>query len=269
MKKSLSILAVSLILANAPAHACIQPNFDKNTAKAYDFIDCASSNSPILAKQGDKYGYLDGNGNIIVPFVYDQADAFYDHVARVSKDGRKFVIIYQNGQINSDFDDVGAYYNDMRAIVKGDAIGIIDKAGNIIIPPEYQKTHEPAYFRHEIFDNKSYFFVKKDGKAGVIDSNHQIIVPFVYQAISPIYDGHFVLVNDGHNIGLLDLNNPQQYQAYDDVEWHDKDGYFITMNHALLGAYSESKNIDIDIGYKYLQRIDDTHFWHKQTVNLA
>lgn len=38
--------------------------------------------------QGDKYGYVDPDGKVVVPFVWEEAEGFLDGLARVTRDGR-------------------------------------------------------------------------------------------------------------------------------------------------------------------------------------
>ena len=46
----------------------------------------------MAAKRNGLYGYLDHNGNEVIPFVYERASPFSDGVAYVKKDGKLFII---------------------------------------------------------------------------------------------------------------------------------------------------------------------------------
>ncbi len=55
----------------------------KNTVS--DQASTISEGDPILIEKGDKYGYIDTNGNVIIPFKYDDAWSFIGGYTRVSE----------------------------------------------------------------------------------------------------------------------------------------------------------------------------------------
>jgi len=120
-----------------------------------------------------KYGYIDKSGNVVIPFVYDGADgfreglaavrygdadtgkygyinmlgeeviapkydnatAFYDGIAQVSVDGEFFYIDHSGKETEfTAFSQLD--YKTFRDPEKG-KWGVVDKAGNIIVPPTY------------------------------------------------------------------------------------------------------------------------------------
>jgi len=62
-------------------------------APAYDFISITEEPNLFLASKDGKYGYLNGQGKIAIPFIYSGATAFSDGVASVSKEGSDNVIL--------------------------------------------------------------------------------------------------------------------------------------------------------------------------------
>lgn len=83
-------------------------------------------------EDGDKYGYIDTNGEIVLPFQYDHAGSFNEGVAVFITKGR-------NG------------FEDGKQ-------GVIDRTGDIIIPCEYDA----------ITYNEGYFSLIKDGDITVV-----------------------------------------------------------------------------------------------------
>ena len=102
------------------------------------------SSWPIPAKQNGKWGFLDSVGNVIIPFVYDDVRPFSEGIAAVRYNDNwgfidstgNLVIEYQYNTDNR-FEPIGYPYlaNGGRIIaIKGNKCGLIDTAGNIILP---------------------------------------------------------------------------------------------------------------------------------------
>lgn len=59
--------------------------------------------------EGGKWGYVGSNGETVIPFIYDDASAFYGDVAFVRK-GRKSAVIRRDGSIAVDWMRIGYMY---------------------------------------------------------------------------------------------------------------------------------------------------------------
>ncbi len=53
----------------------------------------------VLAQKGDRCGFLDVAGRVVIPFVYDDAGSFHQGTAPVSVGGESFYIDPQGGRI--------------------------------------------------------------------------------------------------------------------------------------------------------------------------
>ena len=51
-----------------------------------------------MVKQNDKWGYVNTKGEIAIPCVYDDANYFFEGLAKVKQNG-KWMIIDSNGQV--------------------------------------------------------------------------------------------------------------------------------------------------------------------------
>jgi len=109
-----------------------------------------------------RYGFVDMDGNIIVPFIYDFTRDFLDGFAVVSCSGK---------------------------------LGMVDFAGNYVIPPQFQFIFELLQLQEP--QKPRYYAVVYDGLWGVWDIvEGRLVVPHHYIGISGIYDS-FVRVIDG------------------------------------------------------------------------
>lgn len=93
-------------------------------------------------KKNGKYGFLNANGEIVIPAIYDFATFFVDGIACVSihdKYGK-----YKYGGINTDgvlvipcqYDQSFFFENGIALVKKDDQVGLIDKYGNSTFFPK-------------------------------------------------------------------------------------------------------------------------------------
>jgi len=111
----------------------INLNGKELTPAIYDFIDDSDNLMPV--KKDDKYGFIDNNGKLVIPFNYEDAQLFYEGLAFVKKNG-KYGYINQNGEVVIDFIYENYWYsnfNSGKAQVKKDGVIItINKKGDCI-----------------------------------------------------------------------------------------------------------------------------------------
>lgn len=66
---------------------------NKILTPAYDFISITEEPNLFLSSKDGKYGYLNGQGKIAIPFIYSGATSFSDGLASVTKEGSDDVIL--------------------------------------------------------------------------------------------------------------------------------------------------------------------------------
>lgn len=82
------------------------------------------------------YGYLDKNGNELIPAEYIEANYFYDSLALVKNSNNKLGYIDRNGNtiISFIYDDATNFKNGISAVKLNKYWGAINKSGKVIIP---------------------------------------------------------------------------------------------------------------------------------------
>ena len=102
----------------------------------------------VAVKKEGKWGFINKNGDLIVPFEYDSClNYFNKNIVAVEKDNKW---------------------------------GFVDKSGNVVIPFEYdvvQYIKEGFYVVGYSVENSA------DQKVGIIDNNGNTIVPLIYDRI--------------------------------------------------------------------------------------
>lgn len=141
----------------------------------YYGVDCYTLNSSqngchVLSKNL-KYGLVDKNYNVIVPFAYQ-----YIYALSTSN---SFVATDTNGMT-----------------------GIIDNTGKIVVPFEYEKIVNFDY-------SVNRFVAAKDGKEGVIDEKGNVLIPFNFYSIGTysVWEDNLLYISDpDYQTNIIDTN---------------------------------------------------------------
>ena len=129
----------------------------------------------IRTKLDGKYGYINSDGNLAIPFIYKDATDFFEEYAIV-QDEIGIGGINKKGEKVSEFnkyDFVGVLKNGYRKVNKDDKWGFINVAGKVTVPIIYD-------FVWPYAKANGYIPVKKDGKYGCVDVNGNIIEPLIH-----------------------------------------------------------------------------------------
>jgi len=179
----------------------------------------------VIQKNG-KYGFINLEGKICIPLIYEQAYSFYFYnMALVQLNGKfglidiygrfkianiydcinkescydgfvveingKWKFIDQNGNDNSPamFDDIRPFADYKLCWIKlGDKWGILNKNGSVLIEPKYKSsTYGAPHF------NKEYhtIVVGIENLWGIIDWDEKIILPIEYEEVKDLSEVFF------------------------------------------------------------------------------
>ena len=151
-----------------------------------------------IVEIADKYGYIDNDGNEIVPLIYDNAWEFSDGLAWVESDGKKGCIDETGKMVIPFIYDYGWKFSEGLAEVGIDGkYGYIDMAGKVIIPFEYQIVYPFS---------EGLAGVRKGDKVGYINKSGEIVIPFKYthKGVAKFSEGLSSVENDFGYIGFID-----------------------------------------------------------------
>ena len=147
---------------------------------------CVYADSDLyIRKDGKKWGAIEENGNIVIPYIYDElywrgdyilARKGYNGWGMLNKKGEIiFPLIYSS--LNEKDGYIFAY--------KGSKCGIYDKKGRVIHSIIYD---DDATWDYSMFST-GLTFIKKGGKWGFVNSEDKEVVPFKYKRDDNIYNG--------------------------------------------------------------------------------
>lgn len=121
-----------------------------------------------------KYGYIDYQGNQVIPCIYDRAFISGENDSFVLEKDGKCGVLNNRGTTLVPFkwDNIAYFSHGVAAVKMGNKCGYININGDIVIPLEYEETRN--------FIGAGFASVKREGKWGIIDVHNNVIVPFEY-----------------------------------------------------------------------------------------
>lgn len=259
MKRNISVMRkVSIFLAVLMIVGLILPVGVKAEREYYIDSNLFSDGlAPV--ELGNKWGYINRKGKLIIPFEYDSVEDFRKGVAVVTKADKKGLIdkkgkiivefgIYDSFEImDSGFISVSKYIRDKKTNEYLDTkTGIINKNGKIVVPLKY----------FAIGDCGEGLFLASKGQFGFVDTKGKEVIPFAFdgfpgqQDASIIFtkferdrillnkDGKNVVINKKGNIlysykEILSYSPSVKYAIASDVDYYtatQKKKFFIIDN---------------------------------------
>lgn len=222
---------------------------DKNTGKIIlppEYISIYWSTELAFAWDASyKYGAVDCEGNIVVPFIYDDINGVNESNGIRVKKGNKYGLISPAGKILLDtiYDGIFSYdnysesasvfYNSEIGIIKmNNKFGLVRKSGEII----YEPVLEDIGRLHN-----GYVFAKKDGKWGMLDKNAEIIKPYVFEDCKQLWDkgncafakkdGYWALIsNEGRELTPFKFDEILQFSFSENIFIVQRDGKYGAIN---------------------------------------
>ena len=159
-------------------------------------------------KVGDRYGFIDTTGKLIVPMMDTWCDRRFSEGLCVVKQGDRYGYMDMTGRIviSCRF-TLAEPFSCSRAVVStagpGESgmiteRGVIDHNGNWVV--------EERVFDGIMSFSEDYAVVAKDGKYGFINVNGKIVIPMIYEKARSFHDDYAAVRVDG-KWGFLKLTN--------------------------------------------------------------
>lgn len=189
------------------------------TKKVYSFIGDYKNNRAVYSPDGSFYGYLDENGNEIIPAKFISANDFNDEKVVVQVSENNFSLIDKSGNTikNYNFNFVGNLSEGLLAFrkIKEGKLGYINENGDIIISPKYSSAY-PFKYGVAIINAGEDLSINK---YGVIDKSGNFI-------ISPEYNNINIVSPDRISLGKA----PHESKPYIGLKYAlaDFNGKFFT-----------------------------------------
>lgn len=153
-------------------------------------------------QKGDKWGYIDSFGNVVIELKYEALDKF-DELgrARVIYNG-KFGVVDCGGAviIPPAYDYLDAFgETDITVAQIGDKYGVINDKFEVVVPFKYDYIYS--------FNNNPATVALIDGKYGIISSSGEQLTEFEYTHMEEFRNGYALAFKDGY--GYLNLSGEE------------------------------------------------------------
>ena len=196
------------------------------------------------AEKNGKYGFVDKNGNEIIPPKYEWVGQFKEGVARVfTNDKAGYVEKKGKTVIPEKYDDAWEFSQGFAKVMvlkkaEGKTVqhfGFVNKKGVEVVPAIYE-------------DAQSFYeglaAVRKDKKWGYINTKGQVLIPFQYKEAQSFYDG-FAQVNDEEGEPYFISKAGDRYDNFR----HYVDGAAAVMRKGKWGFIDEAGKLIINFRY--------------------
>lgn len=131
------------------------------------------------------FGFIDLKGAWVIQPVYQHAGLFSEGYAYVSKADRYGYINRQGKEVIACvFEDAGSFHHGYAAIKKGGWTGFIDTTGAIVVNPQYTVT-----VHHPVFNEGLAPVFGADEQTGFIDSTGQFRISAQFESAGNFVDG--------------------------------------------------------------------------------
>jgi hypothetical protein len=230
---------------------------------------------------GGRLGYIDISGNELTPCVYEDARPFYYGYAKVAKNG-KFGYIDENGKevIPCCHDSIINTYTGYFIIKNNNVFGVLNSRNEQVVPSEYDDIEYDCVLdafiikknglvgmlkgKNKILNmeyNKIYVLpwnlivVYKNGKAGLVDTLGEVLMPMEFDDINFALNGH-VEFKIGNKKGLANNRGKILLPAeFDDIMMENDTCFFVLKNHKVYAFHKSKRRLYLlpyeDMGHFY------------------
>ena len=167
----------------------------------YDELTLLSNNQLYVAKKEGKWGVIDKNNVVIVPFEWSQVQQIYnlENYVQVTKDGLQGIFSIVEKKLT-----VPCIYSSVRKLDRQNSFIVKQSSGVNIVDisnvPIFKKWYEDI--RTTNSDN---FIVKQNSRYGIIDSFEKLVTPIEYMEFGdyPYSDGSYLARNKEGKYGFI------------------------------------------------------------------
>lgn len=212
-------------------------------------------------KEEEKYGLIDINGKVVIPFIYDSLKKISYTEFYLAENNGKQGIINSKGEIIVQFiydelTNISTYtYTDkyLTASLR-EKTGVIDFLGNVLLPFEYDSIKICS-------DNT--VTVEKDGQFALVNLKGEIILPYNDYDYMPIKNGFVQKGNfeDDYRVNQIFDETGKLITKQGEYSFYgSKNGEFITVESNtdfLIGLIDNRGNLVQRPAYNHMDYIDD------------
>ena len=219
-----------------------------------------SAQTLIEKRDGKHIGFVNEQGKVVIPIIYDIVYDIYGEAIVVRKNGKTGLLSRDNKVLLPIACEDFFYGYGYIFLSKKGKQGLFDKSGKQILPFKYDGIYASDW-------NNEYFIVKENNKYGVIDREQNPIIAIKYGKLDFV-DETFLSVEDNSTslYGVIDLSEKEIIpRIYKSIEAAWNTGHFIVRNNKNeYGIVNENHQEVIPLKYGNFKLLDDgTYLVHE------
>ena len=204
-----------------------------------------------------KYGYIDTIGNLVIPYLFDEASIFKEGIAGVRVED-KFGYIDKSGKliIPAKYDAISYFINGLAIVYKDNKAGVIDSVGKVVLPFNFRLLSSG---NHKRFINK-----RSGNKFGLVSVDGKTILDNKYSMIAHL-NNTFYLAEEGEkwqffdSLGALVFN-----EFYEEAYIFRKEQIIKLKKNGKFGMVNKNGQLIVPLQYEAVKNATEGLFAVKQ-----
>jgi len=222
-------------------------------APEYEKVSILDANF-FAAKSPHGWGVLTKNNEVFIPPLFEVITNYADYL--MAKDYQSQYILVSKKDItiaSARYQKIFKFDGEYAIVKRNNLFGIINRKLKELIEPQYDRID---YFKDNLF------FVTKDGKLSIVDSNNAHNLALGYERIERLFGTSYFLVQKSGLFGLFDENLKWVLPAkYIGIKYLFGDYFKVTKTgDALDGIFSVKKRFVLETKYRYISHLGDKLF---------
>lgn len=164
----------------------------------YDFCSIFNEGYARVKNAADKHGFIDKNNNLVVDYMYEDAEYFVNGLACVVAGGKSgFIRPDGSVAIPFSYDLAGSFWEDRAWVQVDELFGFIDKTGTYIATPQYTDAGDFA---------EGLAPVETGGLWGYIDASGTMVIQPQYEGAMGFQNGVAMVLFADLTYGYINRN---------------------------------------------------------------
>ncbi|MBS1683936.1 MAG: WG repeat-containing protein [Bacteroidetes bacterium] len=216
----------------------------------FEFAGLFYDGLALVKSADDKYGYIDEDGKYKINPTYKYATPFSEGLASVVVENGQPQIINNNGDVKATIataEYCGVFQQGLAPVKIGEKWGFINKNGDVKINPQFDQV---SAFSENMAQVASYNAEKKEVTWGYINKDGEIKVNYQFKSCSQFKDG-LALVSNGTKYGYIDESGKFVINPQFDAATDFKNGYARIVQGSQFGFIDKKGSIVINPQFSY------------------
>ena len=195
----------------------------------------------LVFTKGSYSGYIDQNGNVVIPIEYPVAHPFSEGLASMKDDDCNWWVINEEGDVvfSCDWSVVGDFHDGLAFVMEASQkIGFIDRTGMNVIPCQWKVV--------DVFSEGLAAVQDENGNYGYINKIGQLVIPYQYKDAKPFQNGLAIVQISDDEWTFIDKAGKRPYSIWAEVQPFSEGLAPVKNTEGLWGYINEKGEAELD-----------------------